>query len=109
MDILPDMYNNSAHYTHENALWMNTMLEAETNYLSLIEWYKWTPQQARSVLPNSLKTEIVVKANIREWRHIFIQRTSKKAHPQMRELMVPLLQHFQIMCPTLFNDIKIEE
>lgn len=90
------------------AMWYDCMHAIEDIYNILII-QGWQPQQARSVLPNSLKTEIVVKANIREWRHIFIQRTSKKAHPQMRELMVPLLQHFQLMCPTLFNDIKIEE
>jgi len=89
-------------------IWYTSLQVAEQSYDLLIK-KGWQPQQARSVLPNSLKTEIVVKANIREWRHIFIQRTSKKAHPQMRELMIPLLQHFQSMSPTLFNDIKIEE
>ena len=88
--------------------WYNVLQESEQTYNTLIK-LGWQPQQARSVLPNSLKTEIVVKANIREWRHIFVQRTSKKAHPQMRELMVPLFQHFQLMCPLLFSDIKIEE
>jgi len=91
----------------DDNIWFRSMLQSERWYNQLIKM-GWQPQQARSVLPNSLKTEIVVKANIREWRHIFIQRTSKKAHPQMRELMIPLLQHFQLMCPLLFNDIKIE-
>jgi thymidylate synthase (FAD) len=67
---------------------------------------KWQPQQARAVLPNSLKTEIVVTANIREWRTIFKQRTSKAAHPQMRELMCPLLDELKASVPVVFNDIS---
>jgi len=58
------------------------------------------------VLPNSLKTEIVMTANIREWRHILKLRTSKAAHPQMIEVMVPILQEFQEKIPVLFDDIK---
>jgi thymidylate synthase (FAD) len=78
---------------------------AEKAYLFLLE-KGWTPQQARSVLPNSLKTEIVVTANLREWRTIFKQRTSKAAHPQMRELMCPLLSELQSKIPVIFNDIQ---
>lgn len=69
----------------------------------------WTPQQARSVLPNSLKTEIVMTANPREWRHIFGLRTSKSAYPQMREIILSLLQEFQRRIPILFDDIGREE
>jgi len=64
-----------------------------------------TPQEARSVLPNSLKTEIVCTANIREWRHILRLRTSKSAHPQMRALMLPLLAELKDKLPVLFEDI----
>jgi thymidylate synthase (FAD) len=78
---------------------------AERSYLALLQ-QGWTPQQARTVLPNSLKTEIVVTANIREWRTIFKQRTSKAAHPQMRELMCPLLIELTSILPELFEDIK---
>jgi len=67
--------------------------------------YPYSPQQARSVLPNSLKTEINVSANIREWRHIFKLRTTSAAHPQMRELMCPLLDEFKKRIPILFDDI----
>lgn len=101
-------YSKTISFTEEDLSWLEMMITSENYYNHLI-LKGWQPQQARSVLPNSLKTEIVVKANIREWRHIFKLRTSKKAHPQMRELMIPLLQNFQLMCPTLFNDIKIEE
>ena len=65
----------------------------------------WIAQQARSVLPNSLKTEINVSANIREWRHIFNLCTTKAAHPQMREVMWPLLDEFKSKIPLLFDDI----
>lgn len=85
-------------------IWVNSMLFAEESYQELID-KNWQPQQARSVLPNSLKTEIVVTANLREWRTIFKQRTSKAAHPQMRELMCPLLEKFKEIIPIVFNDI----
>jgi len=63
------------------------------------------PQQARYFLPNGLKTEIVVTANLREWRHILKLRTSKAAHPQMREIMIPLLNELKEKIPVIFDDI----
>ena len=66
-----------------------------------------SPQQARYFLPNGLKTEIVMTCNLREWRHIFLLRTSPKAHPQMRELMIPLLQDFKDLIPIVFYDIEV--
>ena len=66
-----------------------------------------TPQIARSVLNNSTKTEIVITANMREWRHIFKLRADAPAHPQMRELMIPLLHELQSKVPVLFDDIKL--
>ena len=85
--------------------WCWNMLSAEQDYKELINQEEWTPQQARAVLPNSLKTEINMSANIREWREIFKQRTSNAAHPQMQELMRPLLKEFQTKIPLLFDDI----
>ncbi|RPI82470.1 MAG: FAD-dependent thymidylate synthase [Nitrosopumilales archaeon] len=85
-------------------IWSRAMEYAETCYTTLIG-NGWSPQQARSVLPNSLKTEIVMTANVREWRHVLKLRTSKAAHPQMRELMIPLLKEFQEKIPILFDDI----
>ena len=64
-----------------------------------------SPQEARSVLPNSLKTEIVMTMNLREWKHFFILRTSEAAHPQMREIAVPLLKEFQKLIPIIFDDL----
>jgi len=88
----------------EDQLWLLHMKQSEVFYIELIA-RGWSPQQARSVLPNSLKTEIVVTANLREWMHIFEQRTSKAAHPQMRELMVPLLLDFRERIPIIFDGV----
>lgn len=85
-------------------LWELTMKNAEASYLNLL-YGGWRPEQAREVLPNSLKTEIVMKANAREWRHIFQLRCSKKAHPQIRHLMLPLLKELNEKVPILFDDI----
>jgi len=86
--------------------WLRAMQQAEQNYNMLIQ-LGWKPQEARSVLPNSLKTEVAITANLREWRTIFKQRTSPAAHPQMRELMCPLLRLMQVLVPVVFDDIKI--
>lgn len=88
----------------DSDLWLNSMQYAESNYNELIE-LGWKPEQARSILPNSLKTEIVVTANLREWRTIFKQRTAKTAHPQMRELICPLLDELKIKLQPIFDDI----
>lgn len=86
-------------------LWRIAMQVAEHHYFALLDAGA-TPQQARDVLPNSLKTEIQVTANVREWRHILNLRTDKAAHPQMRELMIPLLQDFAKRWPILFEDVE---
>lgn len=88
--------------------WFDSMRLAEGYYLNLIE-NGATPQEARSVLPNSLKTEITVTANYREWRNIFKLRTAMAAHPQMREIMRPLLDDLKTKLPVLFDDISYEE
>lgn len=66
-----------------------------------------TPQEARAVLPNSLKTELVMTANLREWRHFFTLRTAPAAHPQMRQVVVPLLAEFKAAFPIVFDDIAV--
>lgn len=68
----------------------------------------WTPQQARYWLPNGLKTEIIATMNLREWRHVLKVRTHGSAHPQMRELMIPLLEDFKSRIPVIFDDIEVE-
>lgn len=87
--------------------WMHSLLAAQANYNSLIE-LGWKPEHARSVLPNSLKTEIVMTTNMRDWRHIFHLRCDKTAHPQMREVMYPLWKELSEKCPTLFDSVKFE-
>lgn len=84
--------------------WKAAMERAEADYLALIRMGA-TAQEARSVLPNSLKTEIVTTANLREWRHIFSLRCDKAAHPQMREIMRPLLAEFHQRIPVVFADL----
>ena len=86
-------------------LWKQAMFIAEKEYFALLNW-GCTPQEARSVLPHSIKTEIVMTANLREWRHFLKLRTAKAAHPQMRELTVPLLEELQRQIPVVFDDIK---
>ena len=86
-------------------IWLDAMLDAERKYLDMLA-AGLSAQEARSVLPNSLKTEVVMTANPREWRHVFKMRASKAAHPQMREIMIPLLHEFQARWPSLYNDIK---
>lgn len=87
--------------------WFWSMAEIERNYLNLIK-LGWKPEQARSILPNSLKTELIVTMNLREWRHFFNLRTNKAAHPQIREISLALLQHFQSILPIFFNDIEVK-
>ena len=89
-------------------LWEGACLVAEQMYFKMLDW-GCTPEEARAVLPNSLKTELIMTANLREWRHFFKLRTSKAAHPQMRELTVPLLGEFKEKIPVVFDDIKVEE
>lgn len=77
----------------------------ERHYNKCLDTKHRTPQQARYFLPNGLKTEIVMTANLREIRHILNLRCSKAAHPQMRELMLPLLEELHTRIPVLFDDL----
>ena len=97
--------NNYTQIYETTKAWYTLILESEQAYNFLIK-QDWSPQQARSVLPNSLKTEINMSANIREWRHILKLRTSDAAHPQMQELMRPLLDELKTKIPILFDDIN---
>lgn len=88
--------------------WAQGMAMAEKCYLVLIDMGA-TPQEARSVLPNSTKTEITITANYREWRAFFKLRTAKAAHPQMQEVTRPLLKELKTRLPIIFDDIEVEE
>ena len=88
--------------------WENAMRNAEKSYFCLIEAGA-TPQEARSVLPSSTKTEITMTANYREWRNFFKLRIDKAAHPQIREVAIPLLKELQEKLPIVFEDIVAED
>lgn len=85
-------------------IWKTQMEEVEEKYFMLIESGA-KPQEARAILPNSLKTEIVVTMNIREWRHFFRLRCSEAAHPQMREIAQMILTSFRNDFPILFDSL----
>lgn len=87
----------------EYNIWYDTTQKIEENYMQLINMGA-KPQEARSILPNSLKTEIVVTMNLREWRHFFKLRTSEAAHPQMREIADLILKEFKRLIPIVFDD-----
>jgi len=91
------------------AEWECAMWDAEKHYFNMLKLGA-TPQIARSVLPNSVSADIAVTANIREWlTSILPLRTSDGAHPQMREIMIPLTLDLQKICPQLFGQIKIKD
>jgi len=91
-------------YTDGFNLWEEGCLFAEQTYFNLLEC-GCSPQEARSVLPNSLKTEVVMTTNIREWRHFLKLRCSPAAHPQMREVALILLDKVHSLIPVCFDDI----
>ena len=91
-----------------SARWCKAMESASEAYFDLLQ-DGWTPEQARSVLPNSLKTEIVVTMNVREWRHFFRLRCAPAAHPQMRQIANMLLNGFRETVPVIFDDIGKED
>lgn len=90
----------------QREVWFDAMREVELAYFSMIEAGA-SPQIARSVLPNSLKTEIVCTYNLREWRHFFKLRTAPAAHPQMRQITIPLLESMKMLIPVIFDDIPV--
>lgn len=84
--------------------WKTTMSQIEESYFSLLD-SGTTPQEARSILPNSLKTEIYVTMNLREWRHFLKLRTDRAAHPQMREISMMIYEILLDKLPAIFDDI----
>lgn len=91
-------------------IWVDACEFSENTYLRMLELGA-TPQEARSVLPNSIKTEVVVTMNYREWRHFFKLRAARftgPAHPQMEEITRPLLEEVKRLIPVVFDDIIVE-
>ena len=106
--IIPDFL---AYGSEGFKLWKDEMKQVEKTYFAMLE-AGHTPQEARSVLPNSLKTELVMTANLREWRAFFKLRAANStgaAHPQMLEITRPLLDDLKAMIPVVFDDITYEE
>lgn len=85
--------------------WEMAMEDAERHYMKMIDLGA-TPQIARSVLPSSTKTELIITANYREWRAFFKLRIPAAAHPQMREITIPLLDELKMRLPVIFDDIE---
>jgi thymidylate synthase (FAD) len=90
--------------------WKNLMEWCETDYLQLIAMGA-KPEEARTVLPNSIKTEVIMTANCKEWKHFFELRACNKtgkAHPQMLEVTRPLLDDFKAVVGSVFEDLNYE-
>ncbi len=85
--------------------WAKCIWIIENCYFSMLK-RGVTPEQARSILPNSIKTEIVMTMNLREWRHFFKMRCDKAAHPQMQEVANMILDIFKLNIPIIFDDIE---
>lgn len=94
--------------SEEYAVWKQAMEEIEKTYVKLISLGA-KPEEARSILPNSLKTEIVCTMNLREWRHFFRLRTAERAHPQIREISAALLEELKKRIPVIFDDINTSD
>lgn len=84
--------------------WLQPVAECEQSYKELLK-KGWRPQEARSVFPNALASRLIMTGNLRSWRHFFTMRTTLEAHPQMRQVTIPLLQEFKDAFPLLFDDI----
>ena len=95
----------SAEMIRLRACWQEACLNAEWSYKKMID-AGCTPEAARAVLPNCLKTEVVMTANLREWRHFFKLRCAPAAHPDMRIVANMLLTAFKDVVPVVFDDIE---
>ena len=89
-------------------IWLRAMEAAEMYYFQMIEAGA-KPEEARSVLPNSTKTEIVMTMNLREWRHFLRLRNGPAAHPQIREVADTILEKFRAEIPVVFDDVAVEK
>lgn len=88
------------------ALWIKACENAERDYFAMLK-AGCTPQIARAVLPNSLKTEIVMTANFREWRHFITLRGGKAAHPQIRPIARSVQDILTTCAPYVFGDLPV--
>jgi thymidylate synthase (FAD) len=85
--------------------WVKAIRQCEESYKALVG-KGWTPQIARSVFPNALGSKIAMTCNLRNWRHFLLMRSTREAHPQMRQVIDPLLEEMKQSIPILFEDIE---
>jgi len=113
-DVIVECFGNGGHEVENEkkkkareacASWMFAMEQAEKRYMEMIESGA-SPQFARGVLPIDVKTEIVMTANLRQWGHVFKMRTDPVAHPNMHQLMIPLLEDFKRLFPGMYENLK---
>lgn len=102
-------FHSPAYALNSFDIWFISCLWSEWAYTTLTQTFKRSAQEARSVLPNSLKTEMELTANVREWRHILTLRTGRDAHPQIRQVMVPLGWALAKRWPILFGEFADTE
>lgn len=91
--------------TQESCWWADSVVRLEIMYLNMLD-NGIRPQEARSILPNSLASTIAVSGNLRAWRWLFLARTTKETHPDFRRITLPLLEEFKNRIPVIFNDIE---
>jgi thymidylate synthase (FAD) len=106
-DDAPRALNGELSDLSTRQLWRNAVNTSERTYRRLLEW-SVTPQIARSAFPNALASKIVMTGNLRSWRWFLIMRTTKEAHPQMKQVTIPLLTEFKRLIPLLYDDIEPE-
>jgi thymidylate synthase (FAD) len=102
--IMPDL-SVLPYRTAAEGDWKAGIEVADKTYRDLLK-QGCSPQIARSVFPNALASRIVVTGNLRNWRHFLLMRCTKEAHPQMRQVTIPLLEQFKEKIPILFEDIE---
>ena len=90
------------------SLWEDTCKKIEKNYVEMSKLGA-APDELRMILPHSTAAEVTMTANIREWKHILLLRTSNHTHPAIRQLLIPLLLHFKEIMPEIFNDVPYDE
>ena len=93
--------------TNVYELWKNTCENIEKNYIQMSKLGA-TPDELRMILPHSTAAEVTMTANIREWKHILLLRTSNHTHPSIRQLLIPLLIHFKEIMPEIFEDVPYD-
>lgn len=108
INVIRPIYLRNKQDTVEYHIWEDACISAETRYLDMLK-SGCKPQEARAVLPHSVKADIVVTMNLREWRHFFSLRaigTTGKPHPQMQEVAIPLLFDISKKIPIVFDDLN---